>query len=199
MLQLPKSLYPFHDPKKDSFIVPNIAVGKVKLKNERELIPVFSCFFSHVCFLPSNKWKLIEYTKSVGDGETKSKICHVFIDPASLFVFRDSTVSFFSDSSKEVNIVHACLEYTPMDQDIVTNDPCTPEKPPEKPWSAHPAHWKAMGERYKQFYDILRNYKFEKPSNKAKSKQDELCKELDKLTVHDEQTKEIESQQDSTR
>lgn len=157
MLKLPTQLYPFYNKTDEEFVIPNIAVGKVHLNKCNHHIPVFSCFFSHACFLPSKKWTLVEYP--VKNKDTAEKL-RVFIDPATLHVFGNSIVSFWSDNTVEgVNICEARLQ-CPIEAE---QEPFTPQKEPQEQWCKNPSHWKSVGLRYKEFYDILRQYEFKPP------------------------------------
>jgi|TARA_B110000914_G_scaffold224674_1_gene243093 hypothetical protein len=187
MFTLPKSLYPFYNKSDKTFTLPNVAVGRVKLKSKPKgtklksepstIIPVFSAFFSHASFLKTDSWKLIAYP--VKD----DKPMHVFVDPATLYVIGRSVLNFYSDPSLGSDIALAVLSSPPPTH---TSDSFSPRKPPSIE-QLQLSHWNGVGQRYQEFYTVLKNYSktIEEKAQTSKQTQDDLHEKLQSLTIQD--------------
>ena len=173
--KLPVSLYPIHDKEGDFFVVPNVATGCIELKDSVETIPVFSAFFSHATFLQPKQWQLIKHPIKGEDGKTTTK--HVFVDPATLYVLGKSVLAFFTDDEIFSGQIAGLHLYAP---DEVEHE----EISAVKPWTAHPKHWRGVGGRYKEVYELLGTAAAKKNEKKtAKAEQEELSKLVDKLEI----------------
>jgi len=187
MFTLPKSLYPFYNKSDKTFTLPNVAVGRVKLKSKPKgtklkaepstIIPVFSAFFSHASFLKTDSWKLIAYP--VKD----DKPMHVFVDPATLYVIGRSVLNFYSDPSLGSDIALAVLSSPPPTH---TPNSFSPRKPPSIE-QLQLSHWNGVGQRYQEFYTVLKNYSktIEEKAQTSKQTQDDLHEKLQSLTIQD--------------
>ena len=172
--KLPKSLYPVHQKDGDFFNVPNVATGSIQLKDS-DPIPVFSAFFSHATFLPPKQWQLIKHPVKGEDGKTTTK--HVFVDPATLYVLGKSVIAFYTDDEVYSGAVAGLHLYAP-------DEPEHEEISAVKPWTAHPKHWRGVGGRYKEVYELLGTAAAKKNEKKtAKAEQEELSKLVDKLEI----------------
>ena len=172
--KLPKSLYPVHNKDGDFFTVPNVATGSIQLKDS-EPISVFSAFFSHATFLQPKQWQLIKHPVKDEDGKTTTK--HVFIDPATLFVLGKSVMAFYTDVEVYSGAIAGIHLYAP-------DEPEKEEPTAAKPWTAHPKHWRGVGKRYKEVYELLGTAAAAKNAKRtAKSEQDELSKLVEKLDI----------------
>jgi|TARA_B110000914_G_scaffold199497_1_gene190588 hypothetical protein len=189
MFTLPKSLYPFYNQVDKTFSLPNVAVGRVKLKSKSKgtklkrepttIIPVFSAFFSHASFLKTETWKLITYpAKSDHD-----KPMHVFVDPATLYVIGSSIVNFYSDPSLGSDIALAVLT---SPRPIEIPSAFSPRKPPSIE-QHRLSHWNSVGQRYQEFYTVLKDYSktLEEKAQTSKQTQDDLHEKLQSLTIQD--------------
>lgn len=146
MFRLPPSLWPRRESE-HCFVVPNVAVGHVLV--EQKHLPIFSAFFSHAMFLPSNQWTLISVpcaepkstpnsSKFVPNYENK---LNILIDPPTLHMFGSSLIAICMDPSRlDDHHIAAIKLYLPPD--TLPN-----------------THWTNVGKRYQLTYTMLKKSK----------------------------------------
>ena len=100
----------------------------------------------------------------------------MFVDPATLYVIGKSVLAFFTDDEVYSGQIAGIHLYAP---DEVEKEELTVAKP----WTAHPKHWRGVGGRYKEVYELLGTAAAKKNEKTAKAEQDELSSLVAKLDI----------------